>query len=310
MSDRNDTNRKYVEAFLPDREQIARYVNIAKGHGRTMAQFAEECGVVSASTFSRIVNGNIQKPLSTELIRAIVENAADPEEIDYESLMRANGMVPEEEENKGKFRNADYRNIDFRNAYLRARENGDKTIKNIITDELDARGRMHRFCGKLLLSSHEMPTYKSNFALRRYSNFSVQVQGDIAEYWNFMVYNVDSKEHIVPKAAYRLDMEDYVGSQDGELEFHMKMIMDNWATLFLRDIWEPETLKDVKNSFVVVDVEVYNAFCDMLKDIKVNTWVSVILIDMENGEVVEEKILPRHDGKEMLSIFDEEKIRL
>ena len=82
-------------------------------------------------------------------------------------------------------------------------------------------------------------------------------------------------------------------------------LIDYWHSIFLRDAWEPETYSDVKNSFVFTDTKDYEPFCDMMMKIKVNTYMSVILIDIGKNMVVEEKMVPRHDGKTPPSLFDQ-----
>ena len=75
VEDYNDMNREYVAALVPDKLKLAELIKRAKGESRTMVEFAEKCGVITASSFSRIMHGNMTKPLSRELINAIFTNA-------------------------------------------------------------------------------------------------------------------------------------------------------------------------------------------------------------------------------------------
>lgn len=291
MSDRNNINREYVEAYVPDKVKLAKYVNLAKGPERTMAEFAETCGVASASTFSRIANQKITKPLSTQLIQAIIKNAADPKEMSYEEFMRANGMIPKDDYEQGLHGDEDFKKRS------EERENRNRTIRNIMTDELLARGcRLFFEPGSLF---GEIP--KSGFGLRRYSSFVIRIQGYEPLYWNFLVYSYDPQEE-----QFMSRIEACTGKNTREL-YHLRSIMDEWSHLFLSDIWEPEIFKDIKHSVVFTDPEIYRAFCEAIRKIKVNTWMSVILVNMSKQEIIEEKILPRHDGREASSIFEEEK---
>lgn len=283
----NDFNREYIEAYVPDKIKIAKYVKLAKGPERTMAEFAEACGKVSASTFSRIANQKITKPLSTELIIEIIRHAAEPKEFSYYDLMRANGMVPKDEHEQGLYKNEEVRKSS------EERENARRSIRNIISDELWDRGCNLLFYQRLPLD--EIP--KSGFGLRRFSNFAIRMQGYEPKYWNFIVYSYDMKEdHFVS-----------LSGEKARFDFHIKHIMDTWSPLFLSDAWEPETLKDVKNSIVFTDSSIYDVFCDMINKIKVNTWMSVILVDIKKQNVIAETMIPRHDGQHLSSIFDEAK---
>ena len=76
------------------KKERAELIKRAKGESRTMVEFAEKCGVITASSFSRIMHGNMTKPLSRELIDAIFINAVPTANLTYEELMRANGMIP------------------------------------------------------------------------------------------------------------------------------------------------------------------------------------------------------------------------
>ena len=88
---------KYIQARVPDKAMLATYIKEAKGTERTMAEFAEACGTLTPSSFSRIIHGNLSKPLSAEVIQSIVRNADPRSKLSYRDMMHDNGMVPENE---------------------------------------------------------------------------------------------------------------------------------------------------------------------------------------------------------------------
>lgn len=97
-----------------------------------------------------------------------------------------------------------------------------------------------------------------------------------------------------------LPYTDYYGEPQDEKKFIegiVREIIKDLSLIFLRDMWEPETLKDVKNSFVFTEEKYYEAFCDVMKKVKVNSYMSVILIDIAKQKVLEEKMIPRYDQK-------------
>ena len=57
----------------PEMLLMAEMVLAAKGVERTMAQFAEATGI-NASTLSRLVNGNLKRPLTMDMLTAIIDN--------------------------------------------------------------------------------------------------------------------------------------------------------------------------------------------------------------------------------------------
>lgn len=71
-------------------------------------------------------------------------------------------------------------------------------------------------------------------------------------------------------------------------------------------MWEPEKLRDVKHSFVFTEERLYEAFCHTMMKIRVNTYMSVILIDMAKEKIIE-KMIPRYDQKTLTSIFELQK---
>ncbi|MBR1597933.1 MAG: hypothetical protein IJ661_03345 [Lachnospiraceae bacterium] len=287
MDERNDFDRKYVATRLPDKLKLAEYIKEAKGPGRTMAEFAKQCGTLSAPSFSRIIKGNLVKPLSVEIIQSIVKNAAPGARVDYESMMRANGMVPEDLEKEES-------DVTVYRERAEQEKNMELQVRNIIADEHFARGHMIQYFPGLpedVSPRHEYlsPIYipKSRFGLSVPSSFTIRIQGHEPLFWNYDV-NLHGVNLHVPERD--------------------KLAELPYASFFLRDTWEPETLKDVKQSFVFVDKGTYQAFLSLLSGVKVHNNVSVLLVDLKAGRIVEEHFLDRYDGKQMDSVFLEKRM--
>lgn len=85
--------KNYIRRKTVDKEKLALYLKAAKG-GRTMKQFAEDCGV-NPSTFSRILNQKLIGASSEKLMLAIFEHADSDCGFTLDALMAANGMLPE-----------------------------------------------------------------------------------------------------------------------------------------------------------------------------------------------------------------------
>lgn len=277
MSKTSFTDTEYIEVYRPDKAKLAELIKQAKGESRTMAEFAKDCKSVSAATFSRIVNGKITKPLSTELIDIIIENAESPESISRDAFLRANGMMPKSEWEKNSF-----------SGRIEERINTYKAVKHTIADELYARGCM--LCVYPGVPWEELP--ESSLYLRMpLSRLAIRIQGYEPKYWNFLV-------HIPYPGDYET-----ITDEKARRTYFIRDIMDNWSPIFLRDMWEPDTLRDVKHSFVFTDKWNYDVFSDVMMKIRVNTYMSMILIDAEKNRIVEEKMIPRFDGKTLESIF-------
>lgn len=266
---------EYVQARTPDKMRLANLITRAKGPERTMAQFADLCGV-SASSLSRAVNGKITKPLSEDLIRAIVNNAA--EDIPLEIIMNANGMVEKEMFER--------HSVGYQNNYMRRQEqiNRENIAKNIISTELLNRGRLIRYFMRLPMEEGK----KSKFHLRRISSFALWVESNPSFMWNFILYPQQLDED--PR----------------EIRYMHMRVMDRMSSYFLMDAWEPELLEGVRTTIVFVDKAFYDSQVDLLKNAIVNSEMSLLLLDTENETVVEEFVIPRKNGEEYHYIFKEE----
>ena len=274
----------YVQAVEIDHMKLKYFLEKAKGYGRTMSEFAKDCGV-SPATFSRVMHDKNRRPLAPELIQAIIEHAENPDELSYRLVMRANGMVPlERHEKRDEFGHRD-------SAYEEREYTKIAKIKNIIEEEIKARHLMHLFYDRL---DREIKMEKSENRLQINSNFALRVEGYSDMFWSFCLVTDE-----VPEA--RKDDTRYSSV------IVRRAIRDN-AEFFLRDVWEPESLEKVKQTFVVIDEEVFKEFEKKIKKIKVNSYISVLLIDINTERAVKEQQFERNDGKVMKSIFDEERI--
>lgn len=167
-------------------------------------------------------------------------------------------------------------------------------VRNILADEHLARGHMIQYFPRLFedLSSdgsNPVPNHipKSRFGLVVPSSFAIRIQGYEPLYWNYVVNLTAPGRKEDPKKL---------------PGFHA------YSAFFLRDAWEPESLKDVMQTFVFVEKTAYEVFLSMLSGVKVHNFVSALLIDLNAGRVVEESFLERYDGKQVKSIFLEKRM--
>lgn len=267
-----EERKEYVIARTPDKMRLANLINMAKGPNRTMAQFAELCNV-SASTLSRAVNGKITKPLAQELIYALVENAA--EDISIDSFMRANGMLEKEM--------IERRAMHGHDPYERRQRDLDREIivKNTISSELLNRGKLIRF----FLRLPDRENVQSKFAFSHMSNFAVWLE-DEKVMWNFIVRPTILSE-----------------VEDRDRRFFKMHTMDRLTRLFLADAWEPEFFAGMRTSIVFLDKEFFDEQVSILGQAQVNTDISLILINAEKEEVLDEFAIPKKNGECKESIF-------
>ena len=263
-------------------KRLGELLRNAKGEKRTMAEFAQECGV-SPTTFSRIVNGAIAKPLEKELIAKIAEHADPASWVTFEQLMRANGWVPASDDTPRR------RKVKAQNEGSRERRD---QIKSIIMQELFARGYT---IGPIMGTPFEQldPTLqRSRFRFYTRIRFGLRVMGFEPEFWHFST-NIFTGEEFRGTEQY-----------ENEVRQEAFYLLELHEDAFLRDMWEPEAFANSLYSIVMVNRDVFEAFSRLLEGVPFNSSFSLILVDLQQQTVVEERMLPARNSLPLTSLFD------
>lgn len=269
----NDIREEYEVAFEPDKLRLQELIKKAKGANRTMAQYAEACGV-SASTLSRIANGKINSAISEDLLRALFEHQDPEAEISIEAWMRANGMR----------RKTDRMRADARYERMNERRDREVRMNHVIINSLMDRGIMLQRMPR----GFDRDNRQLGFPMQRSGDLSLYMpEGDY--YWNLFIY------------AMRIDEDSpRMQSKAGEIRFLLRHIIETASTIFLRDAWLPETMEKEKTTFVFPDEDIFAAFLDSLKYAKVHGQFSVILMDREGERILKEVDLGGVEVKDSL----------
>ena len=295
MADKKNTNEiEYIKVCLPDREAMAAYLEKGKGKGRSMEKYARDCGS-SPATFHRISVGDFQRSLPAYLVRAIVDNASEGC-LDLDRVMRANGMV---RINDGSNR---------RNEIAHGVERDERTkllndIADKIRKELYAKGFLLRFFHVLPVNENREDFPKSRYGLPYNAgdnSFAFHLRGYEPKYWYFVVngYELDKNES---------EPEDvFPERQQWYRDKMLCEVMNQLGRFFLKDLWEPETMRQMKVIFVFAERKRFEILKEVLRDRKVNGHFSLMLLDMDsdNEAVKEEFILPRIQGETEKSVFE------
>jgi hypothetical protein len=112
----------------------------------------------------------------------------------------------------------------------------------------------------------------SRYGLKIPYDFAFHVQGMEPLIWN---YTVDFSNH----NGFSMKSSE---TEKGRL---MANTMKRYSSLFLRDAWDPESLKDFKNTIVFTERTAFALFKDLLKDVKTNTPISALYIDVDKGKI-------------------------
>lgn len=291
-TEENEMYDDYVQYMAPNNDRLKDLVTAARGE-KSMADFAEIIKrttpsiKVSAPTLSRIGNGVNKNPISLELLDAIAKVADKNSNVTFDVLARANGYRTKEENEKAGFQ-------DRRRSFMRERMQAERNCRMIIQNEISARGYQFKPIPRNLRNSYSEVEAECVFS--RVFTFGFSVSGlSPASIWKFALDSSDVKEE-----AY---------SHEYELKENIDRIISRFirecACIFASDSYEDVYYENEKFSFVFRSEILYKAFIEKMKNITVNGFMTVILIDLDGLTVKEETQINRNDGATKLSFFKE-----
>ena len=302
-NDNNKTEKKdpnYRQLFAPDVVRLSVLLEAAKGPDRTMAEFVDVCKgkgnvpSVSTPTFSRIKRRMLSRPVSDELLKVIAEHSDNPEIANYDSLMRANGKVPNEEYAQ----NQALQNVGF---------NGNRSkhaaicefIEGIVVYDLIQKACVVSKINLEMAKTLRPDTYEE---LIDEADWTLRIQGEEPLFWNFILADayitwMSVKEYdklggfsFKDRRSLSFNVDENSGIIKSAAEnFNIKLFCQDYYPLFLRDAWKPEIMKDAKTTFVFISKASYNKAKEFLSEARFNSIVSLMLVDIEQRKVVKEE---------------------
>ena len=290
MPKKTDSKQDTQEKLEPKKEWIPIYrkqlhdaIMYAKGD-LSMAEFAKRCGL-NPMTLSRAINNNIEKPLKEETIRTMAKISGKPDILEY--LMRANGYVKNDDEE---------RRQEFEQ-FIQERNNCREKIQSVIMGTLFDNGYTIMPIFNTPLESTDPMLKESKHYLRTRVRFALRVrstvpQGFEPDFWNF-TYQLFSTEGLSDKK------ENY----EREINRQTRRMIDMTKDIFLRDMWEPEVFDKSLYSIVFTNKDLFESYYKVFEDVSLNGSVSLILIDLDYQQVVDERFLSRRDGRKDESLF-------
>ena len=267
----------YVQVRPPVKEVMTKAINEIKGPDRSMAELAAAADL-STSMLSRIVNGNYTKPIAVEILQKLAACAPEGCPVDLEVLFDCNGMMTKEEA-------ARRGTMDQRRQRMMEQRNRRRDMRDIITDELFARGIAIKKLG--VPNRSEVPDSKL-FSGAMVCDMAITLPDQEYIEWGFSMLSAIHEED----------------DTDRDDAFYIRRIIDNYAVIFLQDAWEPENSKHNKFSFGFADETYFNMFIEALQVAKFNNRMSAILININTRKVVKEYNFPCKNFSETESLFD------
>ena len=294
-------NKVYVQDGAVDKAQLSKLLNRLKGANRSMAQFASDCGEISASTLSRIVNGKISKPLPLDTLKMLYDHRDPDSQVDFDILARANGMVPKEDYERIQQR----RSAGYRMSIERRKE---EEIRTLICNELFDRGHSIRVMRRFVIPLGASRS-TSSFGTTAASDFIIKMADrGFGFEWRFVVVtmHVETLQYRYVSDSEKPEAEPMTEEQiKSRAAFSMSRLINNYSRNFLIDAWDPSYLENVKYSYVFVDETYYNMFRLALKEAPLHNEVTTILIDENEQKVVKEEWLNCPQAADATSVFDE-----
>ena len=283
-----DRRIEAADAKLKNVEKREKEIELLRERpNRTMAQFAD-ITQIGASTLSRIVNSKSTKPLSKENIIRIYECRANPDDVHLlDFLARANGMFPKDFAERVK---SNDRYAGKRNEII----NRERMMKNALVAGVASCASIKQVINspRLCNGCDQVPTLYPRKCGDFILDLNTESNLSAVKSWSFFI-DADLLEET--------DEERMIQNAKREV----RHIIGNISGLFLIDAWTPEVLKGTKYSFVFLDEMVFNEFKDALKEAKLHTEISVILLDKTTYSFISEAWLPgNYEQFTNISVFE------
>lgn len=289
-----------------NRKKLKQLLELAKGKNRTMAQFAEACSNkkncplnekrITTPVLSRIMQEKASKgPLKAELIQAILNNADNKNLVTPEELMEVNGFVEERKNNRvPKYNNE-------RTYYDRFRQSKLEFAVSDIDKALKKKGFkiIHKYpCSSSDLFTLEDGKLKDNttnkYGLDMNLDYAVSVKDKDGNkfIWGFVIDCTDPEGSYSGETIFDDEYEDnYLN--DSVDEFLGSDITRRQKKFFLRSLMDPDSMKDIKISFVCQNRTWYNDSVKLAENYTSDSYMSFVLIKW--GEVVSEYTVDNND---------------
>lgn len=287
-----EEKKKYIQYVEPDKASLGKLLGECKGQDRTMAQMGEDTKL-SPSMLSRILNGNITKPLPEDTLQAIFDHKAPGCTVTIDDLFRANGMVTVEE------RNRLVHGVDMRRQVQEQKD----LAQQIIINELLKRGFAVKadistgIGGRSVMMTDRTNTERGDLHVRYDLGVTLPELHDLSD-WMFDFFPMTNV------GPYGSDE-----SPERNARFQVMRRIQMRSNIFLVDAWQPERLEGIKFSFVFTDKYLYDAFRDYVRTAKLNNAMSTILVDLNDRIVIKEEWLNCPMKEDYPSLFRDENDR-
>lgn len=257
--------------FRPDDQKVAELIRKAQGK-RSQRQFASETGI-STATLSRIQNGKTVEPLSLKNIVRIACHAETKDSMTAMELARASGYAQKSEADQYR-RRMPLRNPE-KQTFASAAPLMRKAIKIALQEHVD---KKKYEAGPLTFNA-----VSTMFGAEVKTDFEILVYGDIPYGNNQSIFQYRWDFLFFPQRA-----EDFRERGFSVNRLARNVIRES-SLLFLTDAWQDtHAYSPEKVSFCFADEELFDEFCRLMQNARLNHMFSAILIETRVPAVVRE----------------------
>lgn len=277
MSEKRPT---YVQMMSPNQEALVEILTLARGPVRGWSEYAKDCGI-NPSTMSRIINGKLKSPLSIKTLEKLYLHRDEACKLTFDQFILPTGMVDCEKQR-------DY--IDEQRAQRDEIDKVDELIERSIVNSLYNRNILFSRIDHVGNDSANEEEILALFGDITCSQLLRIGEGDNSSTVGFEYVPIT----LAPEEA----------AVEQNIRHIVKLAVRNYATIFLQDAWFTDNRFSDRVTFVFAERCLYDAFLNSFSRLRLNHYMTVLLVDIESASVVEEKPLGEQDGKSFSGLFD------
>ena len=292
---------EYTRVKPVDKERMSKYLEAAKGPGRTMKQFAEECGV-NPSTFSRIVNKKLGGASTETVIRSIFEHRDRTSGITLEMLMDANGFASAEEVRlfAEKCTGAITELTSMAHKVLEHDPNKIEQFEDMLIRKQTASRSVMKELMRRAPDTIFSPLHRVRVSKTRVISIQFLYRNEIIGgngQWGFEFLQTSSSERIIRRFGVNTDDadSDEIVKQRRKFE-NGRSFYENFTRRYAALTYFKSDEVPQRISYVVDNSEAYEDILEDFGEQKFQGYVSLLLVDLKEEKVTNEFVFPRQDG--------------
>lgn len=268
----------YIQVMSPQLDDVIDALSKAKGADRNWADYAKDCGI-NPSTMSRIINGKQKNSLTVKTLEKLYDHRAVTCKLSFEQFLLANGYLDSDKQ-----RNYVDQTRAFRDEIDKTYELMERSIVNSLYDRGISFERIEHI-GDGTPNEEEI--------LKLFGNVMCS---------QLLRINGEGKTWTCGFEYVPIKTDD--GDSDEIIREYVQLAVQNYATIFLEDAWRLDERLSDRVTFVFIDDRIYDAFIDSFRKRHLNHYMTVLLIDAEEAEIIEERPLGDQTGKKFSGLFD------